>query len=52
MNRRWRASLASLMLAAAGAVLAQSSVPLQRGVSVQLPVTSNAVTVPNADNQA
>jgi biopolymer transport protein TolR len=51
MNRRWRASLAALMLAAAGAVFAQSSVPLQRGVSVQLPVTSNAVTVPNADNQ-
>ena len=51
MNRRWRASLASLTLAAAGAVFAQSTVPLQRGVSVQLPVTSNAVTVPNADNQ-
>ena len=37
----------------AGEVCAQSgvSVPLQRGVSVQLPVTSNAVAVPNADNQ-
>lgn len=54
MNRRLRASLISLMLAALpGAVFAQSqtSVPLQRGVSVQLPVTSNAVTVPSADNQ-
>ena len=54
MNRRLRASLVSLTLAALpGAVVAQSggSVPLQRGVSVQLPVTSNAVAVPNADNQ-
>jgi biopolymer transport protein ExbD/biopolymer transport protein TolR len=37
-----------------GAVLAQqpgASVPLQRGVSVQMPVTSNAVAVPNADTQ-
>ena len=54
MNRRLRASLVSLMLAGlTGAVFAQSgvSVPLQRGVSVQLPVTSNAVAVPNADNQ-
>src|SRR5439155_15752774 len=54
MNRRLRASLVSLMLAVLpGAVFAQSgvSVPLQRGVSVQLPVTSNAVAVPNADNQ-
>ena len=54
MNRRLRASLVSLMLAGlSGEVCAQSgvSVPLQRGVSVQLPVTSNAVAVPNADNQ-
>ena len=54
MNRRLRASLVSLMLAGlAGEVCAQSgvSVPLQRGVSVQLPVTSNAVAVPDADNQ-
>jgi biopolymer transport protein TolR len=54
MNRRLRASLVSLMLAGLpGEVCAQSgaSVPLQRGVSVQLPVTSNAVAVPNADNQ-
>ena len=36
-----------------GAVSAQSgvNVPLQRGVSVQLAVTSNAVAVPNADKQ-
>ena len=34
-------------------VCAQSGgiVPLQRGVSVQMPVTSNAVAVPNADTQ-
>ena len=54
MNRRLRASLVSLMLAGlTGAVFAQSgvSVPLQRGVSVQLAVTSNAVAVPNADKQ-
>lgn len=54
MNCRLRASLVSLMLASLpGAVFAQSgvSVPLQRGVSVQLPVTSHAVAVPNADNQ-
>jgi len=40
-----------MMAAIAGAVFAQSavSVPLQRGVSVQLVVTSNAVAVPNAD---
>ena len=52
MNRRLQACLVLLMMAAiAGAVFAQSgvSVPLQRGVSVQLVVTSNAVAVPNAD---
>jgi biopolymer transport protein ExbD/biopolymer transport protein TolR len=39
--------------AISGAVFAQSkaNVPLQRGVSVQLAVTSNAVAVPNADRQ-
>ena len=32
--------------------VAQSpSVPMQRGISVQMPVTSNAVAVPNADNE-
>ena len=52
MNRRLQECLGSLVMAAiAGAVFAQSavSVPLQRGVSVQLAVTSNAVAVPNAD---
>ena len=36
-----------------GAVFAQSgaNLPLQRGVSVQLAVTTNAVAVPNADRQ-
>jgi biopolymer transport protein ExbD len=52
MNRRLQACLVVLVMAAiAGAVFAQSgvSVPLQRGVSVQLAVTTNAVAVPNAD---
>ena len=55
MNRRFDACLALLMMAAIpGAVFAQQaggSVPLQRGVSVQMPVTRNAVAVPNADTQ-
>src|SRR5262245_57743224 len=51
MNRKLQACLVLLMMAAiAGAVFARSvNVPLQRGVSVQLAVTSNAVAVPNAD---
>ena len=52
MNRRLQACLVLLVMAAiAGAAFAQSgvSVPLQRGVSVQLAITSNAVAVPNAD---
>ena len=52
MNGRLQRSLVVPALAALGAVVsAQSggSVPLQRGVSVQLAVTSNAVAVPNAD---
>jgi len=52
MNRGLQACLVSLMMGAiSGAVFAQSgvNVPLQRGVSVQLAVTSNAVAVPNAD---
>jgi len=54
MNRRLQACLVSLMMGAiSGAVFAQSgvNVPLQRGVGVQLAVTSNAVAVPNADKQ-
>ena len=48
MNRRFEACLVWLRMAYAGAVSAQpgGSVPLQRGVSVQLVVTSNAVAVP------
>jgi biopolymer transport protein ExbD len=40
-------------MAAISTVLGQSgeTVPLQRGVSVLLPVTSNAVAIPNADKQ-
>jgi biopolymer transport protein ExbD len=55
MNHRLEACLVSLITAAIpAAVFAQQSggiVPLQRGVSVQMPVTSNAVVVPNADTQ-
>lgn len=54
MNPSARAFLAFTMsVAVPSAVFAQSAanVPLQAGVSVQLPVTTNAVTVPNADNQ-
>jgi biopolymer transport protein TolR len=55
MNRRLDACLVSLMLAAVpGAVCAQQAggiAPLQRGVSVQMAVTRNAVAVPNADTQ-
>ena len=53
MNRRSQVCLVSLTMGAiSGAVFAQSrNVPLQRGVSVQLAVTSNAVAVPNADKQ-
>ena len=46
MNRRLQTGLVMLVMAGiAGAVFAQSgvSVPLQRGVSVQLAATSNAV---------
>jgi len=55
MNRTVAACLMSLMMAAVAAVVfAQQSgspVQLQRGVSVQMPVTHNAVAVPNADTQ-
>jgi len=44
--------VAMTMATIPGVVLAQSGVvPLQPGVSVQQPVTSNAVAVPNADQQ-
>jgi hypothetical protein len=52
MNRRFDACLVSLMMGAIpGALFAQQAggvVPLQQGVSVQMPVTRNAVAVPNA----
>ena len=58
MARRLEACLVSLTIAAAPAgVFAQQqqqsggTVPLQRGVSVQMPVTRNAVAVPDADTQ-
>jgi biopolymer transport protein TolR len=55
MNRRLEACLASLMMAASpAAVFAQQPggvVPLQRGVSVQMAITHNAVAVPEADTE-
>ena len=55
MNPRLEASLMSVMMVAVPvAVFAQQSggsVPLQRGVSVQMAVTRNAVAVPSADTQ-
>ena len=54
MNRVLGACLVLLtMRAIPSAVCAQSgaTVPLQRGVSVQMPVTSNAVAAPDADKQ-
>ena len=51
MNPRLRASLVATMLAALPGAVFSQNVPLQAGVSVQLPVTGNAVAVPKADNQ-
>lgn len=54
MTRRWHACLVALTVGAGFvAVFAQSGVdvPRQRGVSVQLAVTRNAVAVPHADTQ-
>jgi biopolymer transport protein ExbD len=55
MNRKLEAWLVSLTLATIpGTMLAQQPagvVPLQRGVSVQMAVTRNAVAVPSADTQ-
>ena len=53
MNRIVKAGLVATALAAIpGGVRAQSAVaPLQRGVSVQQPVTTHAVAVPDADRQ-
>ena len=55
MSPRLEACLVSVMMAAVpGAVFAQqpaATVPLQRGVNVQMAVTRNAVAVPSADTQ-
>jgi biopolymer transport protein ExbD len=53
MNRILPVYLVSLMMAAVpGALFAQSGATLpQRGVSVQLPLTSNAVAIPDVDNE-
>jgi len=55
MNHRFTACLVSLTVPLVSvAVLAQQAggaVPLQRGVSVQMAITRNAVPVPNADRQ-
>jgi biopolymer transport protein ExbD/biopolymer transport protein TolR len=55
MNRTFKALFVSLTtVAICGAAFAQQpggSAPLQRGVSVQMAVTRNAVAVPNADGQ-
>ena len=55
MDRRFTACLVPLtVLVVSVAVRAQQAggpVPLQRGVSVQMAVTRNAVSVPNADKQ-
>ena len=51
MNPRLRAALIVTMLAALPCAVFSQNIPLQRGVSVQLPVTSGAVAVPKADNQ-
>jgi biopolymer transport protein TolR len=51
MKRSAKASLIWLAIAIPGAVAAQQTVPLQRGVSVQMATTRNAVAVPSADTQ-
>ena len=51
MNSGLRASVIATMLAALPGAVFSQNLPLQAGVSVQLPVTGNAVAVPKADNQ-
>ena len=51
MNSGMRACLVVAMLAALPGGVFSQNIPLQRGVSVQLPVTASAVAVPNADRQ-
>ena len=49
MKPRMRAFIVTMLAALPGAVFSQN-IPLQAGVSVQLPVTASAVSVPKADN--
>jgi biopolymer transport protein ExbD len=54
MNRKSHAWLVSLMMAGIPCVASSQQpevVPLQRGVSVLMPATRNAVAVPSADTQ-
>jgi biopolymer transport protein ExbD len=51
MNRLQASLIATMLAALPGAVFSQPGVPLQAGVSVQLPVMGNAVAIPKADNQ-
>jgi biopolymer transport protein ExbD len=54
MKRTFEGCFVSLVMAAIpGAMFQQSggTVPLQQGVTVQMPVTSNAVAVPGADTE-
>jgi biopolymer transport protein ExbD len=51
MNPGLRASLIATMMAAVPGAVFSQDIPLQAGVSVQLPVTGSAVAVPKADNQ-
>ena len=51
MNPGLRASFIATMLTALPGVVFSQNIPLQRGVSVQLPVTASAVAVPKVDNQ-
>ena len=43
--------LIALSLAATTVVAQDPTIPMQRGITVQLPATSNAVAVPSADKQ-
>jgi biopolymer transport protein ExbD len=49
MVRTLGVSLASLLAVVSSSAFAQQAVPLQRGVSVQMAVSRNAVAVPDAD---
>ena len=51
MNRRFGVCLVSLLTAMSAVGAAQQAIPLQRGVSVQMATTRNAVAVPDADTR-